>query len=381
MAPRARPLFSSYVSERPRLPYDFRYGAPAMADLPLAAWQRCLGRRARRAPGRAYDYGHPQGSPALRAALAEYLARSRGVACSPEQMLIVNGSQQALDLSARVLLDPRDAVVIEEPCFEGARHAFELAGARLVLAPVDEEGLDPAILRREGRHARLVYVTPSHQYPLGGVMPYPRRVALLAWAASADAWVIEDDYDSEYRYEGRPLETLKALDEGERVIYVGTFSKVMFPSLRVGYVVLPPALVEPFLRVKTLADGGSPSLEQDALADFLSEGHFERHLRRSRRHNGARRAALLEALRAQLGDAVEIAGANAGLHVVVWLRGRSSRGLSGLVREAAATGVGLYPVTPHYAEPPPRAGLLLGYAGLSERDIRAGVARLARLLA
>jgi GntR family transcriptional regulator/MocR family aminotransferase len=374
---RSRPIFSSYVSGRPRLPCDFRYGAPCMHDFPVQVWQRCLGRRARRASAAYYDYGHPQGSPALRAALAGYLLRGRGVRCDPDQILIVSGSQQGLDLAARLLLSPGDVAAVEEPGYEGARRAFLAAGARLALVPTDDDGLDLDALARTGRRARVAHVTPSHQYPLGGVMPYPRRVALLAWAARAGAYVLEDDYDGEYRFGGRPLDALKALDEGERVVYVGTFSKVMFPAIRIGYLVLPPALVEPFARAKLLADGGSAFLEQEALADFIGSGAFERHIRRSRAWNGDRRATLLRALAHHFGDAVTVAGTNAGLHVVVWLTGLPQRAGRELVAHAAALGVGIYPVTPYYETPPATLGLLLGYGALPVRSIATGIARLA----
>ena len=374
---RSRPIFSSYVSGRPRLPYDFRYGAPSLHDFPVQIWQRCLGRRARRASAAYYDYGHPQGSPALRAALAGYLLRGRGIRCDPDQLLIVGGSQQGLDLAARLLLTPGDTAVVEEPGYEGARRALLAAGAKLALIPTDGDGLDVEALGRDGRRARLAHVTPSHQYPLGGVMPYPRRVALLAWAARAGAYVLEDDYDGEYRFGGRPLDALKALDDGERVIYVGTLSKVMFPALRIGYLVLPRALVEPFARAKLLADGGSPFLEQEALADFIGSGGFERHIRRSRSWNGERRAALLRALAQHFDDTVSVVGANAGLHVVAWLRGLPTRAGRELVAHAAALGVGVYPVTPYYETPPATLGLLLGYGALQARSIATGVARLA----
>ena len=377
---RSRPIFSSYVSGRPRLPYDFRYGAPALRDFPVQIWQRCLGRRARRASAPFYDYGHPQGSPALRAALAGYLGRGRGVRCDPEQIQIVSGSQQGLDLAARVLLAPGDTAVVEEPGYEGARRAFLGAGARLTLIPADVEGLDVEALARDGRRARLAHVTPSHQYPLGGVMPYPRRVALLAWAARVGAYVLEDDYDGEYRFEGRPLSALKALDDGGRVIYLGTLSKVMFPALRIGYLVLPTPLVETVARAKLLADGGSPFLEQEALADFIASGAFERHIRRSRAWNGARRATLLAALHQHLGDAAAVVGANAGLHVVAWLRDVPARRGRDLVQRASAMGVGVYPVTPYYETAPARLGLLLGYGSLSEREITTGVKRLAEVV-
>jgi GntR family transcriptional regulator/MocR family aminotransferase len=378
---RTRPIFSSYVSGRPRLPYDFRYGAPALQDFPVQIWQRCLGRRARRASAAYYDYGHPQGSPALRAALAGYLLRGRGVRCEPEQILVVSGSQQGLDLAARLLLSRGDTAIVEEPGYEGARRALLAAGARLAFVPTDEDGLDVGALARIGRRARLAHVTPSHQYPLGGVMPYPRRVALLAWAARAGAYVLEDDYDGEYRFGGRPLDALKALDDGERVIYVGTLSKVMFPALRIGYLVLPTPLVEPFARAKLLADGGSAFLEQEALADFIGSGAFERHIRRSRAWNGERRAALLRALETHLGDDVAVVGANAGLHVVAWLHGVPARAGRDLVARAAALGVGVYPVTPYYEEQPATLGLLLGYGALPLRSIATGVGRLAEAIA
>lgn len=374
---RSRPIFSSYVSGRPRLPYDFRYGAPSLHDFPVQIWQRCLGRRARRASAPFYDYGHPQGSTALRAALAGYLLRGRGVRCEPEQIQIVSGSQQGLDLAARLLLARGDVAVVEEPGYEGARRAFLAAGARLALVPTDAEGIDVDALARLGRRARLAHVTPSHQYPLGGVMPYPRRVAMLAWAARTGAYLLEDDYDGEYRFGGRPLDALKALDDGERVIYLGTLSKVMFPALRIGYLVLPGSLVEPFARAKLLADGGSAFLEQEALADFIGSGAFERHIRRSRSWNGERRAALLRALDEHFGGRVTVVGANAGLHVVAWLHGLTHRHTRDLVQRAAALGVGVYPVTPYYDAPPATLGLLLGYGALQVRAITTGVARLA----
>lgn len=375
---RLRPLFSAYAIERPALPYDFRYGVPAIADFPLEAWQRCLRRRTRRAPLRAYEYGHPQGSPGLRRALSEYLRRGRGLTCDPNAIVLLNGSQQGLDLTARLLLDAGDLAVVEEPGYEGARRAFEAAGARLVFAGVDDRGLDPQSIGLS--RARLAHVTPSHQYPLGGVMPYARRLALLDWAARAGAYVVEDDYDGEYRFENRPLEALAALDSGGRVLYLGTFSKVMFPALRVGYVVLPEGLVEPFTRARLVADGGTSPVLQEALADFITEGGFERHVRRSRARNRERRAALIDAVGRHLGDRVEVEGANAGLHIVVWFRAIASRQARHLARAAAAGGVGIYPVEPYYRNPPRRAGFVLGYSALTPREIHTGIARLARVL-
>ncbi len=372
---RRLPLESAYAAAREPLRWDFRYGLPSMADFPTATWRRCLGRCARRAGAREFDYGPPQGSPALRAALADYLGRARGVHCGPEQIVIVTGSQQGLDLAARLLVDRGDRVVVEEPGFEGARNAVLARGARLSPVAVDDDGLDPAALPRS--RVRLVVATPSHQYPLGAVMSWTRRVALLAWARRAGAWILEDDYDGEYRFDGRPVPPLKALDAGEHVLYLGTMSKVMFPALRIGYLVLPTTLVEPFARAKILCDGGSPRLEQEALAEFVASGAFERHVRRSRARNGERRAALLDALGRSLGDRVVVRGANAGLHVVAWVPGLPARAAGAFARRAAAAGVGIYPITPYYVTPPRTAGFILGYSGLALGDIRTGIARLA----
>lgn len=363
-----------------RLRHDFRYGVPTVREFPHGTWRRLLARRARAASPGSMSYGPPEGYPPLRAAIAAYLRRARGVGCDREQVVVVNGSQQALDLTARALLDPGDRVVIEEPHYQGARLVFLAAGARLVPGPVDADGLDIGRLPQEGARARLAYVTPSHQFPTGVVMSLGRRLALLEWARRADAHVIEDDYDSEYRYEGRPIEAVQGLDRAGRVIYVGTLSKVLFPALRLGYLVLPEPLVEAFRRAKWATDRHTGTLEQEVLAEFIGDGHFERHLRRSRTRNAARRAALLDAVATHLGDRVEVVGANAGVHLLVWLRGIAPMALAPLVRRAAGVGVGVYPVAPYYLTPPRQAGLLLGYAALTEPEIRAGIRRLASVL-
>ncbi|MGH7856099.1 MAG: PLP-dependent aminotransferase family protein, partial [Candidatus Binatia bacterium] len=363
-----------------RLPYDFRFGRPAFGDFPHALWCRLLGRRARRASLRDLDYGPPEGRQELREAIAERLRRFRGIDAAPERIVIVNGSQQALDLVARVLLDPGDRVLIEEPHYLGARWVFLAAGAELVPAPVDGEGLRVPRPGMRGRAPRLAYVTPSHQFPTGVVLPLARRLELLDWAAKAGAFVLEDDYDSEYRYEGRPLQALAGIDADGRAIYVGTFSKLMFPALRLGYLVLPESLVEPVVAAKALADTGSASLEQLTLADFIREGHFGRHLHRSRERNARRRATLLDAIRERFGDRAEVSGANTGLHVLVWLRGAHRRSLGSVSGLAESVGVGAYSVAPHYLEPPRRTGILLGYGPLSETEIREGIRRLATVL-
>jgi len=244
-----------------------------------------------------------------------------------------------------------------------------------VRVPVDGAGLDTARLPRAG--ARVAYVTPCHQFPTGVIMALERRLALLAWAARTGAWIVEDDYVSEFRYEGHPLEALQSLDRHGRVLYVGTFSKTLFPALRVGYVVLPHALVPAFVAAKWAADRFSAGLPQEALTDLITSGQFERYLRRAGARNAARRRALIDALHRHFGDRVEVAGENTGVHLVVWLNDVAPRTLPDVVRRAAEAGVGVYSVAPSYAEPPRRAGLLFGYASLSEAEIRAGIRLLA----
>jgi GntR family transcriptional regulator/MocR family aminotransferase len=242
--------------------------------------------------------------------------------------------------------------------------------------PVDAEGLVVAEGVRRAAGARLAFVTPARQMPLGVTMSLARRLELLAWAAARRAWILEDDYDSEFRYEGRPVEAVQGLDRSGRVLYAGTFSKVLFPSLRIGYLIVPPSMVPALAALKFVTDMHTPTFEQEALADFIVEGHFERYLRRSRARNAARRAALLSALDEHFGDRVAVVGANAGVHVVVWLRGVEASHMEAIRHRAAGKGVGVYSVAPHYLRPPRGAGLLFGYACLSERDIREGVAVL-----
>ena len=365
---------------RPGLRYDFRYGSPAVDEFPREIWRRLLAARARRASREAFGYASPAGHRPLRDALSEYLGRARGVSCDAERVVIVNGSQQALDLVSRVLLDPGDGAVVEEPHYPGATVPFEAAGARLIRVPVDADGLDTARLPPAGARARLAYVTPCHQFPTGVIMPLERRLALLRWASRVGAWVVEDDYVSEFRYEGHPLEALQSLDRDGRVIYVGSFSKTLFPALRVGYLVLPRPLVRPFLAAKWVADRFSAPLAQEALTDFITSGQFERYLRRAGARNASRRQALIEALRQHFGSRVEIAGENTGVHLVVWIDDLRPRDLAAVIARAARAGVGVYSIAPSYALSPPRAGLLFGYAALTEAEIRAGIRRLAEVL-
>jgi GntR family transcriptional regulator/MocR family aminotransferase len=271
------------------LRYDFRHPVPPVEEFPWGQWRRLTARCLRQASRGFLSYGPSEGYQPLRVAVAQYLLRSRGFSCDPSHIIIVNGSQQALDLTARVMIDPGTPIVIEEPQFPGARQVFAGAGARLLPVAVDSDGLDPTRLGPEAAAARLAYVTPSHQFPTGAVLPIERRLALLRWAERSGAWVVEDDYDSEYRFEGHPIAAIKSLDRGDRVIYIGTFSKLLFPALRLGYLVLPPVLVPSFAVAKFLADRHSPTVEQAVLAAFLGEGHFDRLLRRLRKRVAAGR--------------------------------------------------------------------------------------------
>ena len=357
---------------------SFRPGQPALDAFPFTTWRRLLDRRWRKPPRELLNYGDPAGWLTLREAIAAYLREARAVRCDARQVIIVSGSQQALDLAARLLLDEGEAAWVEDPCYLGARGALIGAGAQLAHVPVDAEGLDVAAGLARAPHARLAYVTPSHQYPLGVTMSLPRRLALLEWAARAGAWVLEDDYDSEFRYAGRPLASLQGLDRAARVCYIGTFSKVLFPALRLGYLVAPPALAEAFANARALVDRHAPTVEQAALADFITEGHFARHIRRMRALYAERQAALVEAARATLGGAVALEPAEAGMHLVGWL-GEQVDDLA-LSARAAAQGLEVPALRRYLAEARLRGGLLLGYTALDAAQIRAGVQRLAGVL-
>ena len=364
--------------------FDFLYGAVASRDFPSLAWRRAYQAVLLRQQHSLY-YMPAEGDPALRRALQGYLRRARGIACDAEQILVVHGSQQAIDLCARLLLDAGDAFVFENPGYLMARHCFEATGARLLTTPVDGLGLDTGRLPEDGG-ARLAYVTPSHQFPLGGVLPIGRRQALLQWAVRHDAWIIEDDYDGEFRYGQRPIDALQSIDTDGRVIYVGTFSKALSPQLRLGYMVLPHALVPVFRQAKRLADRHAPMLEQQVLASLIESGAYERHVRRMRRENERRRAALLQAIAQCLPQDEQIDGSAAGLHVVLWLPFLRAQQEPTLVAAARREGVGVYPVGPLFApsslhERPRSAGLILGYASLTIEQIQQGISILASVIA
>ncbi len=356
---------------------DFGLGRTYSHSFPYDIWRRLLARYLSTDDIILARYGSVAGFMPLRTAIAHHLAHMRGVRCTPEQVVIVSGAQQTLDILARLLLSPGDGVLVETPGYQDAFRLFRVNGARLTAMPVDEAGL-PVEAIPANTPARLLFVTPSNQFPRGGAMPLSRRLALLQWAQAHDALIIEDDYDGELRYDGRPLAALQGLDQQGRVVYLGTFSKVLFPALRLAYVVLPPALVEPFVRAKQLVDRGAPTLTQAAVADFINEGHFDRHLRHLRQAYGARREALVTALRTYLPEQAHYAQDAAGLHVMVYLDKVGDE--TALVRAAATQGVRVYPGAPYHLQRPFPASILLGFSGLEEAAIVEGVRRLATLL-
>jgi GntR family transcriptional regulator / MocR family aminotransferase len=359
----------------PQLRYDFAYGRSDVEVFPFEMWRRMLLRNARKASIRALDYGPTGGSVALREAISVHLRRSRAVICDPSQVIVVSGSQQALDLVARVLIDRGDRIAVEDPCYQGTREVLRTAGARILPITVDRDGLNPAKLPED---TRMVFVTPSHQFPTGAILSLPRRLSLVDWARRMDTLVVEDDYDGEYRYEDQSLQSLQGLDAEGRVIYIGTFSRTIFSSLRIGYLVVPKPLISVFTSAKWLCDRHTATLEQETLAEFIASGLYERHLRRVRRRNAARRAALRDAIAKYLGERVEVTGFGAGAHVALWPSSRLSE--AGVIARAASLGVAVYGISPYFLTPPPRKGLLLGYSRMKEADIREGVRRLSEAL-
>lgn len=357
-------------------PRAFAPGLPELASFPFEDWARLLARSWRNPPRSLLIGSEPAGYRPLREALAAHLGAARAVRCTPEQIFVVSGAQQALDLAARVLLDPGDPVWVEEPGYPGLIGALLAGGASIVPVPVDEEGLDVASGRRRAQGARMACVSPSHQFPLGVTMSLARRLELLEWARGAKAFILEDDYDSEYRYTGRPLAALQGLDADGRVIYVGTMSKVMFPALRLGYMVVPRHLVDAFAAVRRLTDTHPSMLVQPALAEFIKDGSLAAHIRRMRALYADRQALLLDAARRHLGERLTLRPAEAGMHLVGHLRNGTDD--LALAARAQKLGVEVTPLAALYQERPDRSGLLLGYAGLAQGEIESGMKGLAR---
>jgi GntR family transcriptional regulator/MocR family aminotransferase len=349
---------------------SFPPGVPDRDSFPFALWRRLLTRHLRQSPAAVFDYADDSsGYPRLRAAIAAYVARTRAVQCTPGQIVIVNGSHQALDLCARILLEPGQTVAIENPGYLGARRIFASHAARLQPVSIDADGIAIQDLKQS---CRLVYVTPSHQFPTGVSMSVARRLELIQWASSRNAVIVEDDYSSEYRYNGPPFPALQGLAGRGAVIYIGTFSKVMFPGLRIGYVIPPRALVPVFRRAKWLADRHTAILEQCALADFIAEGHLERHVRRMRRLYGARRAALVDSLLRHFGARATVLGDAAGMHVMVRFDDPDIAG------RAARNKVLLRSADELYLTRPPGREFIFGFSAIGERAIMEGIKRLAR---
>jgi GntR family transcriptional regulator/MocR family aminotransferase len=366
-------LDGAHPSGRPR--YDLRYGEPFVDGALFHTWRRKLAAAALRAVP---SYPMAGGYLPLRRAIADYLGRRRGIACDCSDILIVGGTQQALTLIERVLLNPGDRVVVEDPHYQLALHSLLAHGARVASVRTDQDGLVVDELPRDP--TRLVLVSPAHQFPSGVVMTPARRLKLLQWAARAGSWILEDDYDSEFHAGMRPLPTLRSLDLADRVLYVGSFSKSLFPSLRLGFIVCPKALRDDLFRAKAFDDLGCPSMEQAALAAFIQSGQFEKHLRKCVRELGTRRRAIVGALQSLVGGQIEIGPHTAGMHFVVWLPRLPVERLDSFIAKARTLGLGLYPVHPYYRVAPNRPGLLIGYAGLSAGQLRAAAELFAQCL-
>lgn len=355
----------------------FRPGVPALDVFPVEVWSKLMTQHWRYAQSDLLSYGDPCGYRPLRECIAEYLRLSRAMRCEADQVIIVSGSQQALDITARVLLDPGDAAWIEDPGYIGARNVFLSAEVNLVPVPIDEQGLNVEAGKLKHSNAKLAYVTPSHQFPLGYTMSLSRRLELLQWAQQSKAWIIEDDYDSEYRYQSQPLAALQGLDESGQVIYMGTFSKVLFPSLRLGYLVVPPRLVDAFAAARAVSDRHSPLFEQAVLTDFITEGHFNRHLRRMRMLYAERQAALVSRSQ-QLSHCLDVQPCETGMHLIGWLpKGVDDRSVA---RQLAQQGITAPALSTYYLESSLQPGLVLGYAAVNVERIYSAIEQMVSIL-
>ncbi len=381
---RPRRRLSSYAKRVRLFPFEprparaFRANIPALDLFPTSLWAQISARRLRQVSTNVLSGCDPMGYRPLREAITDYLTTSRGVRCTPEQIAIVSGVQEALDLAARIFLNPGDRVCMENPGYIGAAMVFESVGARISAISLDGEGMELRATSLRG--ARLIYVTPGHQFPLGISMSLARRLQLLEWARKSGALIFEDDYDSEYRYSGRPVPALQGLDRNGSVLFAGSFSKVLFPSLRLGYLVIPQDLVEYFAAAKSITSRHAQLVDQVVLCDFISEGHFGRHLRRMRSVYAERLSVLLQSARENLAGVLEISGVEAGLQTVGWLQG----GITGeaAARAAAARNVEVIPLGWYTRgrvklDANRREGLQLGFAAVDGREIRRGVKELA----
>ncbi len=370
------PAVRGLHTSRPARP--FRAYEPDISEFPMDVWARVAGRRLRKVSTTLLAGYGARGSSILREAIASYLGSSRGVKCSPEQVVIVSGIQQGLDLLARLLLKSGDSVWMEDPGYFGATAAFRNPGARIIPVPTDADGILVSRGIKLCHRAKAAYVTPAHQFPLGMTMSIERRLALLAWARHTGAFIIEDDYDGEYRFDGPPVPALQGLDDGRSVIFLGSFNKVLFPALRIGYMVLPPALVNPVLALRFAVDLNPSGLDHAILSDFILEGHLARHIRHTRELYAGRLAALQDAAQKHLAGLLKVSPVRAGLSTAAFLQGK----MSARAVEAAAANRGLEVIAVDRFSLSKKisGGLLLGFAPFDEREIRRGVAALAVVL-
>jgi GntR family transcriptional regulator / MocR family aminotransferase len=380
VAPRERSLLvhpSVDTGKQHRSIIDFRAGLPALDLFPRKLWGQLVSRVCAQASPAVFGYDHPEGCADLRNALARYLAKTRRVRCDPDQLVITSGAAQAFSLVARLLLSPGNEAIIEDPVTYDVQRIFSAAGATLFPIHVDEDGIQTDLLPRE-KHPAFIFVTPSHQFPLGGLLPLQRRIQLIQFARAVGCYLVEDDYDSEFRYSGTPVSSLQE-PEPERVIYVGTLSKLLSPALRLGYIVLPPSLIEHCRHLKRLTDLHSPVLEQLALAHFIEEEHLERHILKMKKIYRKRREALIAALETHFPRQIHIYGDMAGLHLVAGFAGRVLTEQTFADWEEA--GVHLYPVELHaIRKGKHQSKVILGYGNLTQDEIEEGVRRIKTVL-
>src|SRR5246127_5507490 len=356
----------------------FRGYEPAIDLFPVELWSQIAARVYRKAPRSLYGQGDARGYPPLRRAIAEYVGHSRGVRCSAEQVIVTSGAQQALDLLGRVLLDPGDEMWMEDPGYPGASQAFQNAGANVIPIPVDGNGIDVASGIKSSPAARMVYVTPANQFPLGTVMSAERRVELLSWAARAGAWIIEDEYDAEYRYSGKPLASLHSLDRSGSVIYVGTFTKMLFNALRIGFIVVPERLSEAFRIARSFLDRHAPPLDQAVLTEFINEGHFGHHVRKMRQVYSDRSQLLAEEAKRHLSGLLDVQRAQAGMCTVAWIKIPVTE--VALTQRAEQLGLEVTPISLFVNKYEQKPALMLGFAGCNASEIKRGVSVLEVIL-
>lgn len=359
---------------RPTPPRAFSTGAPELRAFPFQQWSQVAAHCARSRLRNRANYQEIAGYYPLREAIANHVNITRGVHCQAEQVIVVPGAQAAVDLAARLLLNPGDLAWIEDPGYLGAQRALLNAGAHLAPIPVTSEGIDVEIGQKRYPQGRLAFVTPSHQFPSGITMHLSQRLALLQWAKQANAWILEDDYDSDYRFSGRPLDALQGLDLAQRVIYIGTFSKVLFPALRIGYLIVPLQLVPPFLSLCSSTHIHVPVLDQLTLEAWMTKGYLLRHIRRMRDLYAARRALLIESLQKELGESIEVQPPQAGLHLTGWLPPNLDD--RQIAQQAASCGLEIIPLSALTLGSSQRGGLVLGYGAINEQEIQAGVRQL-----